>query len=200
MIMRKLWILAAVCAVAGCSSAPETGQAPSAFRALNPVPPLGDMVQAVVSVVNAEPEVALDGALILELKLVNVSRTNAIVYNELEPGWLVVIEMLGENGQYVRSQPSETERTGRGGKYHYACLPPGGFVGTRYRVAPQDPRWNLGAGKYSVRVVYRNTFEICVGSPLFTDSDIETLREKALVPLATGLVVSNIERFSVVGD
>ena len=198
--MRRLWILAVVCAVAGCNSAPEMRQAPSAFRELNPVPPLGDMVQAIVSVTNEDREVALDGALILELKLVNVSKTNAIVYNELEPGWLVVIEVLGENGLYVRSQPSATERTGRGGKYHYVCLPPGGFVGTQYRVAPQDPRWNLGAGKYSVRMVYRNTFEICVGSPLFTDSDIEALREKALVPLLTGLVVSNIEQFSVVGD
>ena len=182
--------------LAGCSSA---RQGP-VFRPMKSIPPLSGTVGAFITVLNEDHRAREEGAIVLELKLVNTSRADAIVYNELEPGWLVVIEILGENGQYVRSPASETLRRGRGGKYHYANLPPGAFIGRQYVIRPKDPQWGLTPGKYQVRVVYRNKYEPCVASPCFTDDDLEQLGQKALVPLVTGLVVSNVEEFEVVGE
>ena len=67
-------------------------------------------------------------------------------------------------------------------------------------IPPRDPLWRLRPGKYMVRVVYRNKQALCPASPFFRAEDLERLEEKAVVPLLTGMVASNVERFEVLGD
>jgi len=169
-------------------------------RAVKPVAPLSGKVRAHVRLLGRNHKITKSGSVILELKLMNVSNADTIVYNELEQGWLVVIEVLGDNGVYKRAPMMDELRKGRGGKYHYACLPPGGFAGRQYLIRPSDPWWGLEPAKYKIRVVYRNSYEPCVASPCFTDKDLDVLKDKAVVPLLTGMIASNVAEFEVVKE
>ncbi len=198
-MIKKLALPLVLLVLAGCGLLPGKGPGTGlAFREVKPMPPLCDSVKVLVNVLNEGRKVASRDTLVLELKLVNTSNNLAVVYNELDLGWLVVIEMIGSNGQYSRSPVPEEKRQGKAGKYHYASLPPGGFVGTRYTIQPADMRWDLTPGKYRVRAVYRNPYALCVASPCFTDDDVKQLGEKAVVPLLVGMIVSNIDEFEVV--
>jgi hypothetical protein len=192
MVRRTLHFAAVVVLAAGCG-APGGG---ARFRPLRPAGQLDGRVRAQVRVVNEAREVVRTGRLVLELKLVNVSGELGVVYNELGDGRLVVIEILGEDGGYVRS-PAPLSAQDRAGKHHYAALPPRGFVGRQYVIRPSHPAWNLAPGRYRVRVVYRNRFPFCVASPCFDDRMVEEMGKDALVPLLTGLLVSNVETFRV---
>lgn len=194
--MVKILGLLSLLLMAGCNGA---GRVP-AFRPVRPVAPLSEKVRAIVTVLNKDGKVRPGDLLVIELKLANVSSGDVIVYNELEPGWLVVIEILGEDGRYARSPRPPAARVDRARRHHYATLPRGGFIGRRYVISPRDPRWRLGPGKYMVRVVYRNKQALCPASPFFRAEDVERLGEKAVVPLLTGMVASNVERFEVLGD
>ncbi|MFH1731305.1 MAG: hypothetical protein ABIF82_06625 [Planctomycetota bacterium] len=194
--MVKILGLLSLLLMAGCNGA---GRVP-AFQPVQPVAPLSGKVRAIVTVQNNDGRVRPGDSLVLELKLVNVSSDDAIVYNELEPGRLVVIEILGEDGTYARSPRPPAARAERARTHHYATLPPGGFIGRRYVIPPGDPRWRLRPGKYMVRVVYRNGQVLCPASPFIKAEDVERLEEKAVVPLLMGMVASNVERFEVLGD
>jgi len=170
------------------------------FRAVKPVAPLSGKVRAHIRLLGQGHRITRAGSVILELKLMNILNADTIVYNELEQGWLVIIEVLGDNGVYRRAPMLNELRKGRGGKYHYVCLPPGGFVGRQYLIRPSDPWWQLEPARYKMRVVYRNSYEPCVASPCFTDKDLDVLKEKAIVPLLTGMIVSNVVEFEVVKE
>lgn len=170
------------------------------FPEMQPISPLGRTIRAVVSVAGNSRRVKTSGGIVLELKLVNVSRTDAMLYSELRPGRAVVIDVLRADGKVFRSPAPDKSDRPRRGKYHYVSLPPGGFVGRRYIIRPADPRWELSPGRYRVRVIYRNGFKVCPVRPGLTEEDIGSLRDKALVRLLTGLVVSNVETFRVVAD
>ena len=199
-MLMRLALLALLLALLGCRSAAREAAVPE-FREVPPFGELANRVRAEVVVLNEGRRVERSGVLVLELKLINIMpKDDAVVYNELASGSLVVIEILGAGGKYQRSPDQDDLKRGRGGKYHYACLPPGGFVGRRYLVRPADPWWDLAPGKYRVRIAYRNPFEPCVASPNFTDADLDRLGKDALVRLLTGGVVSNVEEFEVVAD
>ena len=51
-----------------------------------------------------------------------------------------------------------------------------------------------------VRIVYRNKQAMCPASPFFKADDLEQLGEQSVVPLLTGMIISNVERFEVLGD
>ncbi len=197
---KKTLVVLLLFVLAGCASSDGRGQAGPRFRRVKPVAPLSGTLRAYLRVLNVPREVTEKQVLVLELELVNVSEDLAVVYNELEPGWLVVIEILGENGKYVRSPAPEGPGRGQGGRYHYASLPPGGFVGRRYLIRADHPMWDLPPGKYRVRMVYRNKYRLCVASPYFTDEDLRRLGKDAVIPLLTGMIVSNVERFEVVEE
>jgi len=194
--MVKILGLLSLLLMAGCNGA---GRVP-AFRPVRPVAPLSGKIRAIVTVLNTDGKVRPGDLLVLELKLANVSSGDAIVYNELAAGWLVVIEILGEDGEYARSPRLPAARLERARGHHYAALRPGGFIGRRYVIPPRDPLWRLRPGKYMVRIVYRNKQAFCPASPFFRAEDVERLEEKAVVPLLTGMVASNVERFEVLGD
>jgi len=190
---RRLTAVALLAVLAGCNGTPRR----QAFRGIPQSGPLSEAAGAFLRVVNPDRKTTLDGDIVLDFRIANRSDQLAVVYNELAPGWLVVIEVVGSNGVYARS-PAEDLRKGQAGRYHYAALPPGSFVGRQYVIRPKDPRWELPPGRYRVRVVYNNDYELCVASPCFTDEDIERLKEKAVVPLLTGRIVSNVETFRIV--
>ena len=170
------------------------------FREVQPISPLGRTIGALVSVAGNSRSVKMSGGIILELKLVNVSKADVMLYSELRPGRTVVIDILRADGKTFRSPPPDKSDRPRRDKYHYVSLPPGGFVGRRYMIRPADPRWELAPGRYRVRMIYRNRFKVCPVRPGLTEEDIGSLRDKAVVRLLTGLVVSNVETFRVVAD
>ncbi len=197
--VKSVWFVVLLFLV-GCRGAAREATVPQ-FAEVPPFGELANRVQAELVVLNEGRRVRQSGVLVLELKLVNVMpKEDAVVYNELASSTLVMIEVLGPEGKYQRSPEHDDLRRGRGGKYHYACLPPGGFVGRRYLIRPSDPWWDLEPGKYRVRIAYRNPFEPCVASPNFSDEDLDRLGKDALVRLLTGGVVSNVEEFEVVAD
>ena len=170
------------------------------FRRVRAVPPLGDQVKAVIRVLNKDGKVARSRGLVLELKLVNVSSKDAAILNDLAPGWSVVIEIVGQDGQYARSHAPILAPIKLPSGSHYAALPPRGFVGTQYLIRPRDPLWKLSPGKYVVRVVYRNKLTLCPASPSLTVEDIERIGDKSVVVLLTGMIASNVVQFEVVKD
>jgi hypothetical protein len=194
--MRRCLVILILLLLAGCRGSGPMRE----FQPVARVAPLSDQVKASLSVLNDEGRVPRDKALVLDFRLVNASSKDAIVYNELEFGWLVVIEILSDDGTYVRSYASKAAKRRDKERIHYAVLPPGGFVGGQYAIRPKDPKWNLPPGTYRVRVVYRNKQAICPASPFFTVEDIERFGDKSVVPLLTGMVASNVERFEVVED
>jgi hypothetical protein len=179
--------------VSGCMKTPARRE----FVDIRPRPPLAEAVAVRLRVLNADREVPHNGALVVEVQLVNRSRTDAFVYNELELGWLVVLEMLGPEGRYVRTPLPDWARRGRGGRHHYVALPPGGFVGRRYALRCTDPRWKMPPGFYRLRAVYRNGVRACAATPQLTEEDVTALGERAFVPVLTGMVVSEVETFVV---
>ena len=164
------------------------------------VPPLSKQVQAVISVANSDGKVAFSGGLVIELKLVNVSSKDATLANELAPGWSVVIEVLGQDGRYVRSRSPILAPARLPTGSHHAVLPLNSFIGAQYLIRPKDPWWKLSPGRYVVRVIYRNKHTLCPVSPLLTVEDIERIGDKSVVPLLTGMIASNVAQFEVVED
>ena len=180
----------------GCAGAGLLGQ-PKTFQRAESVPPLGQNVSAILSVLNNDNLVYENEPLVLELKLANISASDVSINNELQLGRLVVIEILGNAGEYKRS-PEPARWQDSLAEHRYVTLPPGVFVGRQYQIRPTDPRWQLATGSYSVRVVYRNSQGYAVASSLLEEGDIRRLGEKAVVPLLTGSAVSNVERFNIV--
>lgn len=201
-MVRSLLLAAVVLSgLVGCASGGSVSEVQARFSVVPPSGTFPQVVQPAVMVLNRDRQVPMNGLLAVELKLVNTSNEDAIVYNELQPGWLVTIEILRmTGGYYQRSEPMEdvARSRGRGGRYHYVNLPPKGFVGMTYVIQPKDPRWRLEPGRYALRVVYQNKYEPCVASPCFTDEDVLRLGEKAVVPMLTGIAASNVEEFEVV--
>ncbi|MFO7899803.1 MAG: hypothetical protein R6V58_12185 [Planctomycetota bacterium] len=181
---------------AGCAAPGER----TVFRKARPGGPIAEQIRPAIRVVNPDGQVAPGAALVLELKLVNASGEDAVVYNELQPGWLVMIEVLGDDGRFVRSDWLTKQEQRQRGRCHHARLPPGGFVGRFYRISPSDPRWDLSPGRYRVRVTYRNPFQMCALRPGLSDREIEELGKNAVVPLLTGALVSNVVSFQVQAD
>ena len=182
--------------LAGCNGSARMPQ----FLHLRGVRPLSDQVRAAIRVVNDGGKVAVSEALVIELKLANVSEKDAAILNDLAPGWSVVIEIAGADGRYVRSISPALPPVKLPSGSHYVALPPRGFVGAQYLVRPTDPMWKLSTGRYIVRVVYRNKHALCPASPLFTIDDIERIGDKSVVRVLTGMIVSNAVEFEVVKD
>jgi hypothetical protein len=194
--MRRFVMMAACLALAGCAVRPPK---PAEFPPVEPRGPLAGTVGAFLTVLNRDGRVPESGVLALELRLANLSNADAVVYNELASGWLVAIEIMSVDGRrYARSPRPKRIPADLAELHHYATLPPGGFVGRRYAIRPTDLSWKLRPGTYRVRVVYRNRYEWCVANPAWSEDDRKRLGARALVPLTTGLIASNIEEFTVV--
>lgn len=191
--MKKMILVALLAAVAGCSTFKQQ-EPPPVFKDTPEVKPLSETVAVLINIVNKDKQIREDEQLVIDLRIINLSQNDAIIYNELEPGWLVVLEFISKDN-YTRIEETKASRVG---KYHYATLPPGGYIGRQYKIRPNDLRYSLVPGTYSVRFVYRNSYEPCVASPFFTDDDIKSLGVKAVVPLVTGMASSNVETFTVV--
>jgi len=191
--MRKLALLLLFCA--GCAGA-RAAEAPRTFQRADSVAPLGQNVEAIISVLNIDGLVYENEPLVLELKLANVSTSSVNLNNDLQPGRLVVIEILSEKGDYKRSPDVPLASDSLAGR-RYAVVPSGVFIGRQYQIRPSDPLWQLPAGAYSVRVVYRNPHRFAVVSEHLEEGDVRRLGEKVVVQLQTGSSVSNIEQFRV---
>ena len=170
------------------------------FRHVRGVRPLSEQVRAVIRVVNDGGKVAESEALVIELKLANISKKDAAVLNDLAPGWSVVIEIAGQNGRHARSRTPVLPPVKLPSGSYYVALPPRGFVGAQYLIRPKAPVWKLSPGRYVVRVFYRNKHALCPANPLFTVDDIERIGDKSVVRILTGMIVSNVVEFEVVGD
>ena len=197
-MVRGPWALLMVSVLAGCAGRGPS-DASAGFEAVEPLAPLSRSVRAWISVVNPGRRVRPSAPLVIELKLVNVSTRDAMVCNQLEPGRRVVIEILRADGAYKRS-PVPKARAAKAAPAAHYVLPPGGFVGRRYAIEPTQPAWHMRPGRYSVRLVYRNGLQFCPASPSFTEEDITLLKEKVAVRLLTGMIVSNVDTFQVVGE
>jgi hypothetical protein len=184
-------------AVAAALALGCNGAARREFIALEPRRPLSNVVGLHVRVVNPGRRVSRTGALVVEVQIVNESDADAFVYNELDLGWLVVLEMLGPRGRYVRTPLPDWARRGRGKRHHYVALPPGGFVGRRYTLRCVDPRWTMPPGRYRLRAVYRNGIRACAATPMLTEEDVAALGARSFVPVLTGMVVSEVTEFEV---
>ncbi len=193
---KSTCILCLALTVIGCRATSDR----FAFREISGQGDAARKIAARLRIMDVDHQVALDSALTLEFKLLNLSDGELYVHNELQPGWLVMIEILGEDGWFERSDWVTEEEARREASGNYARVPPGGFVGSIYTIAPQDPRWELSPGRYQARIIYRNPFEIGAIRPGLTDRDFEQLGQRSVVPLVTGLVISNAVSFRVVPD
>jgi len=194
--MRRCFGVLFLVLLAGCGG---PGRMPE-FRRVRGVAPLSEQVRAAIRVLNKDSKVPLSKGVVLELKLANVSKKDATILNELAPGWSVVIEIVGQDGRYVRSRAPILAPVKLASGSHHVALPSGGFIGAQYLVRPKDPRWKLSPGRYAVRVVYRNKLPLCPASPLLTAEDIERIGDKSVVVLLTGMIASNVVQFEVVKD
>ena len=193
---KPICILCLVLTAIGCRT---TGDR-LVFREIEGQGEAARKLAARLRITDAEHRVALDSALTIEFTLVNQSDEELYVHNEFQPGWLVMIEILSEDGRFERSDWLTEEEGRQRASGNYARVPPGGFVGSFYTIAPEDPRWELTPGRYQARMIYRNPFDIIAIRPDLTDRDCEQLGERSIVPLVTGIVGSNAVSFRVLPD
>ena len=195
--MRHAMIWAALLLMlAGCAGPSEwTGR--REFRELPKLGPLSSTCVARLLVLNRDKALPADGLLAVELRLLNITQSEAVVHTDFEQGGTVVLEIVGENGRYVRSVGVPRKKRPDARAHLYARLMPNGVAGQRYVIAAGASEWQLDPGRYRVRAVYRNPYQTCVVAPGLAGSDVKKLGKKALVDVLSGLVTSNVEQFEV---
>jgi hypothetical protein len=197
--MSKAMMLIALAGLAGCSllkgKEPEAAPPQPRFQTIAPLTPLAGTISARLALINANGQVKHSDPIWLDFRLENVSQADAVIFNELDLGWLVAIEFVDARGAPVSPAQSKQKPAGA---LHYVVLPPHRFVGRMFGFRHVGQEWSLKPGKYFVRVVYRNPdAKFCVVSPGLTPEDVRTLGEKALIPVLTGQIISNVVEFEV---
>jgi hypothetical protein len=195
--MRRAMIWATLfLMLAGCAG-PAEWAGRREFRELPHLGPLKSTCAARLLVLNQDKALPANGLLVVELRLLNITPTEAVVHTDFEQGSVVVLEILGENGQYVRSVDVPRKKRPDERAHLYARLAPNGVAGQRYVIAPRGSAWLLDPGRYRMRAVYRSPYRTCVVAPGMAASDVKKLGKKALVDVLSGLLTSNVVEFEV---